>query len=568
MENKNTYVGHRYVPKIIGEHDKSISYEGLSIVTYQGTSYTSKKRVPIGVDINNEEYWVVTGNYNAQIEEYRQEVKDLKRDTTNEISNISTQVLENDTNIKEINETIGDYGKRNFLNNDNSNMFERSRINALTGQQYTDMQYTSSDFNEIIPNKEYLIYSLAGKELANVGVIFYTNDKVFIEGQSQYFDGKNTEIEFETPTNAYYFKITARTDSYFNDTRLEEFKIQLGTVKETDFKSELSKLKHRFVNFQNNDDAITKLINTGLTYAKSDELEYGNDFTPYSYKVEKNSNGYYELDCSSFTQVCLQGITMENSRYFHSDNYSDNFNYPLYSPTSSHGRMLANNIAKYAYENGLTFEANDDFSNVKPGDMFFHYNASSKDINFWRSIGHNGFIVDINGTNKQRPHFDVLECGGKVGEFSPENNPVSINRYTYDEFVRVKRTYLFARFPMQNISNQTKDITLEYDTQTRDIKTIEPLQENKIYTAFVKLKNRNGKHPIISVNNKNLVSGFNQSYAELDEILYRLVFYIPTGTLTNQNDFIVIKLGDNSSEVVIDYKSLYEGFVTTPNDYN
>ena len=75
--NRNVYVGHRYVPKIFGEWDKKNQYEGLSIVTHQGNSYTSKKRVPVGIDILNEEFWVVTGNYNAQVEEYRKEVKDL-----------------------------------------------------------------------------------------------------------------------------------------------------------------------------------------------------------------------------------------------------------------------------------------------------------------------------------------------------------------------------------------------------------------------------------------------------------------------------------------------------------
>ena len=75
--NRNVYVGHRYVPKIFGEWDKKNQYEGLSIVTHQGNSYTSKKRVPVGIDILNEEFWVVTGNYNAQVEDYRKEVRDL-----------------------------------------------------------------------------------------------------------------------------------------------------------------------------------------------------------------------------------------------------------------------------------------------------------------------------------------------------------------------------------------------------------------------------------------------------------------------------------------------------------
>src|SRR5699024_3248189 len=77
---RNVYVGHRYVPKIMGEWDKTETYEGLSIVTNEGTSYTSKKRVPKGIDILNEEYWVVTGNYNAQIEEYRKDVRELEKE--------------------------------------------------------------------------------------------------------------------------------------------------------------------------------------------------------------------------------------------------------------------------------------------------------------------------------------------------------------------------------------------------------------------------------------------------------------------------------------------------------
>lgn len=77
---RNVYVGHRYVPKIMGEWDKAETYEGLSIVTNKGTSYTSKKRVPKGIDILNEEYWVVTGNYNAQIEEYRKDVRELEKE--------------------------------------------------------------------------------------------------------------------------------------------------------------------------------------------------------------------------------------------------------------------------------------------------------------------------------------------------------------------------------------------------------------------------------------------------------------------------------------------------------
>nr|DAG33420.1 MAG TPA: tailspike protein [Bacteriophage sp.] len=65
------YVGARYVPKIMGEWNKTLQYEALSIVTYKGNSFTSKIPVPSGVEISNNDYWVSTGNYNAQIENYR-----------------------------------------------------------------------------------------------------------------------------------------------------------------------------------------------------------------------------------------------------------------------------------------------------------------------------------------------------------------------------------------------------------------------------------------------------------------------------------------------------------------
>lgn len=69
----NTYVGMRYVPIFDGEWDRTKTYEPLVIVSNQGNSYTSRTFVPTGVDISNETYWALTGNYNAQVEYYRQE---------------------------------------------------------------------------------------------------------------------------------------------------------------------------------------------------------------------------------------------------------------------------------------------------------------------------------------------------------------------------------------------------------------------------------------------------------------------------------------------------------------
>ena len=81
------YVGARYVPKIMGEWNKALQYEALSVVTYMGNSFTSKVPVPANVNITNENYWINTGNYNAQVEEYRKETVQVKTDLNNETTN-------------------------------------------------------------------------------------------------------------------------------------------------------------------------------------------------------------------------------------------------------------------------------------------------------------------------------------------------------------------------------------------------------------------------------------------------------------------------------------------------
>lgn len=98
------YIGARYVPvfanPITWTNDRA--YEPLTIVLYQGNSYTTRQFTPVGVDITNEEFWAQTGNYNAQLEMYRQEVAQLDsllndtviptmNENTNKITNLNRQ---------------------------------------------------------------------------------------------------------------------------------------------------------------------------------------------------------------------------------------------------------------------------------------------------------------------------------------------------------------------------------------------------------------------------------------------------------------------------------------------
>ncbi len=96
------YIGARYVPKFASpiEWSNVTPYEALTIVTYLGNSYTSKKPVPANIDISNGEYWVLTGNYNAQLQEYINKVdmcvkyKDTVADMIDDSSLVSGDIVE------------------------------------------------------------------------------------------------------------------------------------------------------------------------------------------------------------------------------------------------------------------------------------------------------------------------------------------------------------------------------------------------------------------------------------------------------------------------------------------
>lgn len=111
------YVGARYVPLFADplEWDATRTYEPLTVVLYQGNSFTSRQAVPANIPITNTAYWAQTGNYNAQVEQYRAEVETydgrITANTTaitNEASarstadeNLSTRISANATAISD-----------------------------------------------------------------------------------------------------------------------------------------------------------------------------------------------------------------------------------------------------------------------------------------------------------------------------------------------------------------------------------------------------------------------------------------------------------------------------------
>lgn len=79
------YIGARYVPKFDGVHDINKSYEPLTIVTdaRSTTSYTSKKLVPVGISLNNEEYWAITGTLSGAVLDIQERLSLLENEVVN-----------------------------------------------------------------------------------------------------------------------------------------------------------------------------------------------------------------------------------------------------------------------------------------------------------------------------------------------------------------------------------------------------------------------------------------------------------------------------------------------------
>lgn len=134
------YVGARYVPKIADpvEWQADTAYEALVIVTYNSSSYTSRKPVPatVGIPPQNSEYWALTGNYNAQVEEYRQ-LTEQAVETANTANSTANKASEDvgtlTTTVEGFDERITD-NSSDIKYNEGQITTLKNELQALTGR--------------------------------------------------------------------------------------------------------------------------------------------------------------------------------------------------------------------------------------------------------------------------------------------------------------------------------------------------------------------------------------------------------------------------------------------------
>ncbi len=123
------YVGARYVPVFANplEWSNAREYEPLTIVTHNGNSYTSMQSVPTGIDIANANYWALTGNFNAQVEAYRQEVAqwsgkidDANTNANNALSVANTANTNANNAVEVASEALVNSNKKKYISFDDT----------------------------------------------------------------------------------------------------------------------------------------------------------------------------------------------------------------------------------------------------------------------------------------------------------------------------------------------------------------------------------------------------------------------------------------------------------------
>ena len=92
------YIGNRIVPRHDGVWDKAKEYEPLTIVYEEATgdSYISRKPVPTGTLLSQEDYWAMCSRFSEQMALYRQNTADdvatLRKMTAQDVADITQKV--------------------------------------------------------------------------------------------------------------------------------------------------------------------------------------------------------------------------------------------------------------------------------------------------------------------------------------------------------------------------------------------------------------------------------------------------------------------------------------------
>ena len=234
-------VGARYVPKFADplEWQVNTSYEAMVIVTYNNASYTSKVPVPpsVGNPAENSKYWALTGNYNAQVEEYRKATSEAQEHARDGICAVDEGISNTATKSVKAHEYFWWRGKLYRAKEDiNAGALISDGGNAEESNVADGVSVNSTN-----------IFTLKGKVLGNSNMINLLRDDV------------------TTHTNRI-MTLETKTDTNINDISGLKTKDTMIEGKVNTNTNDISKLKSKDTELQN-------AINTETNIRKEEDIK-------------------------------------------------------------------------------------------------------------------------------------------------------------------------------------------------------------------------------------------------------------------------------------------------------
>ena len=253
---------------------------------------------------------------------------------------------------------------------------------------------------------------------------------------AQFKQEVNTKLTgYETSDAQFKQEVNTKLSGYESDNA--QFKSQVN-AKVDEIPTKIAEYP-KYPLCQNSNGAVTQEFDVAMTYYHNDNLIYGNYHTPFNTSAAAQS-GKYEIDCSSFVQLCLMGVPYENTRWFNDKNAAVSGYYfgddLIIDPEADRPYgMVSDDMCKWFVEHGYYFET-DDPSQLKPGDVvFMTFNAESPT---YKHITHCGVFVSYQAIT------DEIWCISASN--TSDARPYVVSRESYQ---RTSESFVgFGRLPL------------------------------------------------------------------------------------------------------------------------
>ena len=416
------------------------------------------------------------------------------------------------------------------------------------------------------------VYPLVSDKTINMRMAFSTVYTANVHlGLANQWNKVELELDVSTmsqASNRLYFDLRSSFAFYMSDFRAENITNRDEITPESLFQIG-EKLQETPTAMHNSKGIVERMIKIAQSYRdKTDTFVYGNVYTAYDSSVQL-VNGKHQIDCSSFANLLIHGVSYEDSRY---NGKTENKHSKLFFNGEPYRYRFAHQMARYAHNKGYAFKPNSDFSNVEPGDvLFFSWNNGvSGDLE--DGVREHAFMkidhVAVFLHKRNEGHWATLQFD--TGMTSVYYN--ATNGY-------MSQCVLAARFPFANVESMYPDENILVGGEVaREVsgaslvgtyRLNKPLIKGSYYT-FVMDGDvlHDGHYFIVQANGQNLYSDSAKS------IRYDGRVYIRFPYLQDQtSDQITLSIGRHSWSNAtlaanVKWCALYEGYVQNKHEFN